>query len=379
MGAQAMNYLLKKYSYNPSELYDVNKIIETNPGDATIFGIRKNPVSQIYNLFQTGKWLNTYELPFFKETYLKADQYKNWEVGSLASTLGDDGKAMAGFIKDGLNIQFPMAPTFKLEDVSKACYDEGDLSFDFYLINKDNYWLDRNFRFLQAFYAGTQWLQLDFGFIQGTNVYNVLCPGRFNILWASVGSTITFVGKLRKNNFMTERYGTIIKSIDNDVLWPDAWKVDIKIKSLVPNNFNMYMNYYLHGYGTAFKKMRETTELNNASEMFGLGKLLKDKTLGKEMQKAKEAQEQIRDKNIRRNSSVLMNIHDSKYKLENSNILRKAFKQAGYSDQKIDAIFEKINRQQEERKERERREREEIERMEEEYIEYGPNEENYVE
>jgi hypothetical protein len=28
------------------------------------------------------------------------------------------------------------------------------------LINKDDLWLERNFRFLTAFYAGTQWLQM---------------------------------------------------------------------------------------------------------------------------------------------------------------------------------------------------------------------------
>ena len=121
-----------------------------------------------------------------------------------------------------------------------------DLDFSFYLINKDDYSLEKNFQFLQAFYAGTQWLQYPMGFIKGPNVYNVLCPGRFNILWASVGSTITYEGKLRKNTLMYKTYGDKIKSITADNLWPEAWKIDIKIKDLTPNNFNMNMNYYVN-------------------------------------------------------------------------------------------------------------------------------------
>lgn len=90
------------------------------------------------------------------------------------------------------------------------------------------------------------------GVIQPPNVYNVLVPGRFNILWASVGATITFEGKLRKN---LEIYNSLnrdnkggIKSIQPDTLWPDAWKVAINIKSLIPNNLNTQLAYYLGGW-----------------------------------------------------------------------------------------------------------------------------------
>lgn len=131
-----------------------------------------------------------------------------------------------------------------------------DLNLEFYLINKDDYWLDKNFQFLQAFYAGTQWLQYPMGFIKGPNVYNVLCPGRFHILWASVGSTITCEGKLRYNKSMFNKYGKYIKSITADVLWPDFWKIEINIKDLTPNNFNMYMNYYKNGYADSFEIAR---------------------------------------------------------------------------------------------------------------------------
>jgi hypothetical protein len=62
--------------------------------------------------------------------------------------------------QDSLSIDFPTAPTFKLESLANTGYGERGLNFDFYLINKDDLWLERNFRFLTAFYAGTQWLQM---------------------------------------------------------------------------------------------------------------------------------------------------------------------------------------------------------------------------
>lgn len=223
--------------------------------------MRKNAISQVYNLFRTGKWLNTYELPFFNDTYLEADQYQNWNTGNL-ETSGGDSKSLQTFIKGSMNIDFPMSPVYKITDIGNTGYK--NLDFEFYLINKNNYWLERNFRFLHAFYAGTQWLQLDYGMIQGSNVYNVLCPGRFNIIWAAIGSKITHVGKLRKNQYMDDRFPGI-GSIDENTLWPDAWKVEIHIKDLTPNNFNMYMNYYINGSKESLTLARNITTTNNES------------------------------------------------------------------------------------------------------------------
>lgn len=86
------------------------------------------------------------------------------------------------------------------------------------------------------------------GYVKGSNVYNVLIPGRLNILWASVGATVTCEGKLRRNAYMYQTYGKTLKSITDDVLYPDAWKISIDIKDLTPNNFNTYINYFVHGF-----------------------------------------------------------------------------------------------------------------------------------
>lgn len=267
-GKGAHNILLNKYSIDPGSLYETKlENFSTGTNENTTlkdaFGVRKNPVNQVLNLFQGGKWLNTYELPFFNDMYLQAKSFQYWQTGNLASSFGDSNDGVAKYLKDGINIDFPMEPTFRIPDIGNSGHEE--ITFEFYLINKNNYWLDRNFRFLQAFYAGTQWLQMEFGFIQGSNVYNVLCPGRFNLIWASVGSKVTFVGKLRHNTYMSERYSDTIKSITKDVLWPDAWKVEIHIKDLTPNNFNMYMNYFINGSGTTFTEINNITKAHNKS------------------------------------------------------------------------------------------------------------------
>ena len=59
-----------------------------------------------------------------------------------------------------------------------------------------------------------------------------------------MGTTVTFHGKLRKNEYMNSVYGKTIKSITSDTLWPDAWKIDVRLKDLTPNNFNTYIEYF---------------------------------------------------------------------------------------------------------------------------------------
>jgi hypothetical protein len=84
--------------------------------------------------------------------------------------------------------------------------------------------------------------------VRSPNVYHVLCPGRFQIYWAAIDVTVTFEGKLRKNKAASKYFMDKIKSIDEDMLWPEAWKVDVSIKDLTPNNFNLYAEYYQRGF-----------------------------------------------------------------------------------------------------------------------------------
>lgn len=51
------------------------------------FGYNPHPMLQYINLFKTGKWLNTYELPFLKNTYLQSSEYDKWSTGSINQVL----------------------------------------------------------------------------------------------------------------------------------------------------------------------------------------------------------------------------------------------------------------------------------------------------
>ena len=130
----------------------------------------------------------------------------------------------------------------------KSC-GRDDIKTEFYLVNTNTSWLKQNFKFIQAFYAGSEWLHLPFCQVRPPNVYHVLCPGRFQIYWAALDLKITFEGKLRKNEEASKFFRDEgILSIDENMLWPEAWKVELSIRDLTPNNFNVYAEYYEHGF-----------------------------------------------------------------------------------------------------------------------------------
>jgi hypothetical protein len=81
-------------------------------------------------------------------------------------------------------------------------------------------------------------------------------PGRFNIMWASVGAEVKLIGKLRKNRSMYLRYGHSVKSLDENTLFPDAWEINVQIKDLTPNNFNTYIHHFIHGFQSNVEILR---------------------------------------------------------------------------------------------------------------------------
>ena len=106
---------------------------------------------------------------------------------------------------NGLVVSIPTSPIYTIDNPQTATY--GDIPIDFYLINKNDEYLGKNFEFLHAIFAGTQWMTITQGFIVSPNVYHVLVPGRFMIQWASMTMSIETVGKLRMNDYMYVKYG----------------------------------------------------------------------------------------------------------------------------------------------------------------------------
>lgn len=143
-----------------------------------------------------------------------------------------------------MGIDYPANPKFTPDMNSGQ-----QISTEFFLINSNSSWLKKNFQFIQAIFAGTMWLHMKYCIIQSPNVYHVLCPGRFQMYWAAMDSEVTFEGKLRKNEKVSEELMKLgVKSVDKGMLWPDAWKIRLTIRNLTPNSFNLYADYYERGY-----------------------------------------------------------------------------------------------------------------------------------
>lgn len=231
------NYLTTRYSINPALLYG-------NDGDASKSPAGNfDPINLYRKLFHAGNWLNTYQVPYFSNDYLDAKLASKWTLGNSEKDLGSSLKSVA----TGFGADYPTRPTFELGNINNTC--RSNVSTEFYLINKNQLWLHKNFQFLHAIFAGANWIHMTAGIVKSSNVYHVLCPDRFQIFWAAMDVTITIQGKLRKNISMFQKYGHKIKSITPQSLWPQAWKIKLDFKSLVPQNFNTYIEYFIHGFG----------------------------------------------------------------------------------------------------------------------------------
>lgn len=75
VGLRIANRLLAEYSINPEGLYGLSNV---RSGGGTL---SKNPIHFIQTMFDSGNWLNTYELPFFNNSYLKSDKHTSWATG----------------------------------------------------------------------------------------------------------------------------------------------------------------------------------------------------------------------------------------------------------------------------------------------------------
>lgn len=170
-----------------------------------------------------------------------------------------------------MGIDYPANPKFTPDMNSGQ-----QISTEFFLINSNSSWLKKNFQFIQAIFAGTMWLHMKYCIIQSPNVYHVLCPGRFQMYWAAMDSEVTFEGKLRKNEQVSEELMKLgVKSVDKGMLWPDAWKIRLTIRNLTPNSFNLYADYYERGYCS--DEVAELADQISIEEMAtGLGSYFKE-------------------------------------------------------------------------------------------------------
>jgi hypothetical protein len=138
------------------------------------------------------------------------------------------------------------------------------LEFKFHLINDDSYNLKQNLQFLIAFTSGMHWVQVGRQF-KSPNVYQVHVPGRFRWYWSALAMNVKTVGKIFYDRSIS---GDLSKnevkmfSGENGAGFPEVFEVSLSVKSLVPNNFNLYIDYLLNGQsGVAANSQRVSEEI----------------------------------------------------------------------------------------------------------------------
>jgi hypothetical protein len=197
------------------------------------------PIEMVKEMF-TGKFVASYDLPYFGDAYLTANSTADWS--------NSDGSGLAGVVKDilrkGTNIDYPLTPSWSPSSPNDAPPIETEIIL--YNDSFDN--LNRNFRFLHSLAAGAFWIQDNYKQRQ-PNIYDVHFPGYFQYYYCSLDLEITTLGMKR-----TLTSGSFKKlTSDNGIrlpqgtFFPDAYKLTIKFQPLVPNNFNMYLKYILLG------------------------------------------------------------------------------------------------------------------------------------
>lgn len=175
-------------------------------------------------------------------------------------------------------MQYATTPIFNKDTLDDN--RQPSITTEFYLINDSSVNLKKNFEFLHSLFAGTQWIQLKFGYKRSPNVYNVYCHSRFNYIWATLDMTVNSCGKVYRNKEISEKiYEEGIKNVNAATLWPTAWKVSITIHSLIPNSFNTYLEFLLNGFNyktvITYTTFAETN--NSAMTLFdNSGKMIND-------------------------------------------------------------------------------------------------------
>ena len=259
-GSVYLNNLADKYS---SSVAESNKLLDISAIDGLI----------------EGEVVNTYEIPFYNNTYLSSNSKDGWTMGNAIDSAGRFGELM----NDGFNMNIMKSPQWSNNNSEGPGWDT-----EFFLLNDDLEALQKNFTFINALYPSTQWVHmtgsspaseniedavnavgeyveskadgasignLSLAYTKSPNVFRVECPGRFIQLFVAIDMTIEFVGNVRKMPLYTKI--TDVPMVNENTLYPDAYKVSISARDLTPPCFNVYANYLMGN-----QKVRITSESN---------------------------------------------------------------------------------------------------------------------
>jgi len=186
-----------------------------------------------------------YELPYNDDNFLQIDNISSWTSDKNQSqTLGAITNVLS---KYNIQMDGTFVPFWKNENPM----DIETKKLELILVNKDLNSLIKNFKFLHHFISGAFWTTEVFRQHPGS-LYNIELPGYYEYFFCSLQLTIDNKGVLRKlrpegfNTFLS-RTNMVGTKMSPDTLFPDYYKLDITFKPMVPNSFNVYLNYLLNG------------------------------------------------------------------------------------------------------------------------------------
>ena len=237
---------------------DFNDTVSQMLNDSTKVAAKKKlqslimdiPMELVRNLF-SGRYMSEFELPYVSEktgTYLHAQGDEGWKGHGPEALIGEGLQQVISNILPTFN--FPTTPTWELANESTL---PPDVDLNVYLLNESLDDLVRNFQFLHSFLAGAFWTQV--GVLQKSpNLYDVRCPGRFHHYFCKMNCEVTYAGKSRSLGAAFSSFEAAVNAegalksnlkLDQDSLFPDVYKLKIKLSSLMPNNFNTYLDYLI--------------------------------------------------------------------------------------------------------------------------------------
>jgi hypothetical protein len=211
-------------------------------------------VKSIPNFFYSniigGFYTARYDMPFYnQEGFLHGMGDVGWEARSLKQRLFPAG--LAGMLDkfSDLASSFDIAskPKWSVDGSGPA---SDSVTFEFMLYNVTSDDLVNNLAFVHSLSSGNMWVQKQFKQLSSC-LYDIEVEGRYRYYFCKADIKIEYSGKER---IITDDVLGIIKAHfgnnsqivlnDNAIRrQPDAFKVIITFQSLIPNNFNSYLNY----------------------------------------------------------------------------------------------------------------------------------------
>jgi hypothetical protein len=205
--------------------------------------VKKIPI-ELYRDFFTGKYVRSFELPLTDPFYQDIGSPDEWSGIADVRTPSEQLNKILTFIKANAPVENPLVPEWKNSNSDKIT-----LTSEFHLYNNNLENLAKNFKFLQALLSGAFWLQISYR-QSSPNIYTVHVPGTVHIMYAAIYIQVEQIGN-RRQLYSNEELKSLTTGLDikldSDAMFPDAYKVVVSLRSLVPNSFNTYINFILDG------------------------------------------------------------------------------------------------------------------------------------